>query len=318
MIDKEQVDARKREDAVGPLGIIQDMAMFVVVARARSFTEAGKTLSVAPSTLSRRLDAIELAMGVRLLQRSTRRFELTDAGADFFARSEALTLDVRRLHDDLRSADQQLTGRLVVTAQAEYALACVTQPVSDFARRHPQLVLELNLAPAHEADEPQRHDVALTLEPMANAPVPGSPVRTVGSLQRRLYASRRYLASAAPIETPADLAGHPCILEGRDPDDRLWRLRHDGSQHSVEVDGPLASNNASVRARLSSEHFGVAVLPDHMGALLVDDAVLQPVLAGWALPSMLLTATINESSSPGLAHAFVEWLQSNLSESPEG
>ena len=97
---------------MGALGTIQDMAVFVEVARARSLTEAGKTLCVAPSTLSRRLTAIESAMGVRLLQRSTRPIQLTEAGADYFARSEALTLDALRLHDAFRAVDQQLSGRL--------------------------------------------------------------------------------------------------------------------------------------------------------------------------------------------------------------
>lgn len=297
---------------MGTLGTIQDMAVFVEVARTRSLTEAGKTLSVAPSTLSRRLTAIETAMGVRLLQRSTRRIELTEAGADYFARSEALTLDALRLHDAFRGIDQQLSGRLIVATPAECGLGFLTGIISEFIRSHPKLELELNLSPRHATDEPSRHDVALRLGPLDAMVGTGALVRPVATVHRRLYASARYLAKAVPLLAPADLAAHNCIVEGREPDMNLWHLQRDGSQTSVRVSGTLATNNVSLRARLASEDFGIVALPVYMADKLVEKGALVPALSGWELPSMTLSAVVSEKSSLGKARVFVEWLESRL------
>ncbi|MDB5830008.1 MAG: Transcriptional regulator [Variovorax sp.] len=297
---------------MGTLGTIQDMAVFVEVARARSLTEAGKTLSVAPSTLSRRLTAIESAMGVRLLQRSTRRIELTEAGADYFARSEALTLDALRLHDAFRAVDQQLSGRLIVAAPAECGLGFLSGIISEFIRRHPKLELELNLSPRHATEEPSRHDVALRLGPVDAAAATGALVRAVGTVQQRLYASERYLAKSAPLQAPTDLTAHNCIVEGREPGMNLWRLQRDSLQTTVKVGGNLATNNVSLRASLASEHFGIAVLPVHVATRLSGKGALVPVLTGWDLPLMAISAVVSEKSSLGKARVFVEWLESRL------
>ena len=297
---------------MGTLGTIQDMAVFVEVARTRSLTEAGKTLSVAPSTLSRRLTAIESAMGVRLLQRSTRRIELTEAGADYFARSEALTLDALRLHDAFRAVDRQLSGRLIVATPAECGLGFLTGIISEFIRSHPKLELELNLSPRHATDEPSRHDVALRLGAVDAAATTGALVRAIGTVQRRLYASARYLAKSAPLNAPADLVAHNCIVEGREADMNLWQLHRDGGCTTVKVSGTLATNNVSLRARLASEDFGIVALPVYMAGKLVECGALVPVLAGWELPAMALSAVVSEKSSLGKARVFVEWLESRL------
>ena len=294
---------------MGTLGTIQDMAVFVEVARTRSLTEAGKTLNVAPSTLSRRLTAIESAMGVRLLQRSTRRIELTEAGADYFARSEALTLDALRLHDAFRALDQQLSGRLVVTTPAECGLGFLSGIISEFIRRHPGLDLELSLSPRHATDEPSRHDVALRLGAVDTAADAGALVRVIATVPQRLYASERYLAMSAPLQAPTDLAAHNCIVEGREPGMNLWQLERDGQQTTIEVSGTLATNNVSLRASLASEHFGIVALPIHTAT---KRTALVPVLTGWALPLLTLSAVVSEKSSLGKARVFVEWLESRL------
>ncbi len=297
---------------MGALGTIQDMAVFVEVARARSLTEAGKTLCVAPSTLSRRLTAIESAMGVRLLQRSTRRIQLTEAGADYFARSEALTLDALRLHDAFRAVEQQLSGRLVVATPAECGLGFLTGIISEFIQRHPKLELELNLSARHATDEPSRHDVALQLGPVDATPPTGALVRAVGTVQWRLYASERYLAKSAPLLVPTDLCAHNCIVEGRDPGLNVWQLQHNDLRASVQVRGTLATNSVSLRARFASEDFGIAALPAHMAAGLPAAGALVPVLCDWELPPMALSAVVSEKSSLRKGRVFVEWLESRL------
>lgn len=318
----------------GTIGAIRDMAVFVEVARTRSLTSAGKNLNLAPSTLSRRLTAIESKMGVRLLQRSTRSIELTDAGAEYFARSERLTRQALHLHEAFRATDDSLLGRLVVSTTSEYGLSLVAAVVPEFIVRHPRLRLELTLV-AHDATpERQRDGVVLQLGPPVSGDEPRA--RHVATLPRQLVASAAYLAAAPALLHGRDLGRHRCILEGRSPGQNIWTLRRHrpGSDAAlaiganagesdevigptegpldVKVFGALAVGHAAMRARLAGAHFGVAALPMRLAARCIAQGAVVAVLADWQLPPLELGAQLDDASPNAPSAVFVDWLAARL------
>jgi DNA-binding transcriptional LysR family regulator len=293
----------------GSIKAIRDMALFVEVARTRSLTSASKVLSVSPSTLSRRLTALEAEMGVRLLQRSTRRIELTEAGAAYFALSEDLTVNALRLYEQLRAGGDHLSGSLSVSTRAEYGLRFLSGIVSDFIRLHPQLNLELMLS-SHSSEQCAPHDgVSLHLGEVAQG---DAVVRHVGLIERKLYASPGYLATSPELRTPHDLRAHSCIVAGHGVGLGLWSLRSGEMQVDLDVKGALASNNVSMRARLARDGFGVVVLPDALAEDLVRQGGLVRVLEGWRMPPVPLLAAVREKSSQAAAGVFIDWLEKRL------
>src|SRR5262245_54011150 len=126
---------------------LNDMALFVEVAKARSFRRAAEAAGVPNSTLSRRIGALEQAIGLRLLNRTTRKIELTEAGQLYFERSMRIVEEARLVHEQLGEMVAQPSGMLRVSLPVDFAAIYLTPLLAEFGRRYPGIDFELDLTP---------------------------------------------------------------------------------------------------------------------------------------------------------------------------
>src|SRR6516225_1435920 len=117
--------------------LLNDMALFVEVVKAKGFRSAVQTLGMPNSTLSRRIGALEKAIGLRLLHRTTRRIELTEAGQPYFERCKLIVDEARLAHEQLGEMLTQPRGVLRVSLPVDFATIYLTPLVAEFARRYP-------------------------------------------------------------------------------------------------------------------------------------------------------------------------------------
>ena len=287
---------------------LQDMALFVEVARAGSFTGAAKTSGVPIATLSRRIAALEKRVGVRLLERTTRRLAVTEPGRRYLERCELIVQEAGLAHEALMDAAKRPAGRLRLSMPVEFGLSFIAPLIDEFARRHPEITFDLDLSsrPAPLAD--QKVDVSIRLGEIAD---PSLVVRHLGGAARLFYASPSYLARRGAPEQPSDLGAHDCILQSYMARPNVWRLISGDSTVDVEVRGRFSTNNVSMTLRLAEQGQGVAALSPAIARPAHEAGAVRRVLDGWSLP-MSVHAVMTSRLMPARVRLFIDFLAGRL------
>jgi len=292
---------------------LNDIALFVQVVRAGSFAEAGRRLGLPPSTASRRLQGLEAALGARLLQRSTRRLALTDAGRAFYAECAHQVDALAQAAGQMKEAASEPVGRVRVGAPADFFNWFPAERVAQFLARHPRVRLEFELDDARADLLGQGIDVALRagveLEPTLVA-------QQLGWSRVALVASPAYLAARGTPSTPRELAAHDCITRpARGGGRATWRLVGPRSTVPVEVDGPFQANHASAQLGAAVAGLGIALLPAELCAPHVAAGRLQVVLPGHGLgPIGVYLVYLSRRQLPRAVAAFVDFAKAAILE----
>jgi DNA-binding transcriptional LysR family regulator len=297
-----------RSTAIAAIAL-QDIALFVEVARGRSFTRASETLSVPNATLSRRIAVLEQRVGVRLLERSTRRVELTEVGKRYFERCERVVEEASIAHQMLKETVERPAGHLRISMPVDFGLAYVAPIVEEFARYYPEITMELELSPRHADFVAGRVDVALRLGEVKQEQL---VARSLGHVARALYASPAYLALRGAPVRPTDLREHDCILMSNQRHPSRWRLVRGTRAVDVSVQGRFSTNSVAMMQRLAEQGYGIAGLAPALVRAAYDAGRLKPVLEDWECERMPVRALTASRLVPARVRTFVDFLASRL------
>lgn len=288
---------------------LDDVALFVEVARRRSFTHAANRLNIPASTLSRRIRALEERIGVRLLQRSTRRVELTEAGAAYFERCHAAIDQASQAHEALEDMIRQPKGTLRISMPTSLALRRMPAILHAFCLRYPGIECDLNLGiqPIDFVTDP--YDVVIRFGQPPDSSVLS---RRIGAIRLGLYASAGYLARHPAPRTPQDLAHHQCIRTSTQRKDSQWTLWHDGESATVDIHGQLAVNNITMLFEMARRDMGIVQMTDADARGDGDTPALVPVLPQWRLGPTPLLALFPSRMLPLKTRAFIDFLAEHL------
>ena len=288
---------------------LEDMAFFVEVARASSFTRASHATGIPIATLSRRVALMEKRAGVRLFQRTTRRLALTEPGRRYFERCERIVQDAAAAQDVLKESAEQLTGHLRVSMPVEFGLTLIAPAIDEFARLYPGITIEAELSPRPADLANQAIDVSIRLGELKDTSL---IVRRLGNAARLLYASPAYLARHGTPEHPRDLTDHPCILQTYMAKPGIWRLVSGRKSTDVQVKGRFATNNISMTLKFAEQGHGIAVLSPPIARPSLDAGAIRQVLNEWSFPPMPVHAVMTSRLVPARVRAFVDFLASRL------
>jgi len=251
-----------------------ELESFVQVAQAGSFTRAAQRLDVAKTVVSDRVARLERRLGAQLLRRTTRRLTLTDIGETFLVRAQRLLADLAEAEVEASHAQTTLTGRLRVAAPLSFGVHQLGALVAEFMRRHPELVVELDLNDRRVDVVGEAVDLALRIGALDDS-----------SLVARRLCRIRHVVAATPAfwdthgrpRTPAELALLPALAYSRAP--LTWRVKgRDGGFEAVRLAPRLTASNGDVLRDAALTDLGFIVEP----TFLVHDAIrtgaLEPVL----------------------------------------
>ncbi|MGI4811795.1 MAG: LysR family transcriptional regulator [Janthinobacterium lividum] len=262
---------------------LNDMLIFAEVARGGSLTRAGLTLGMPKATVSRRLARLEQRMGLRLVDKTTRRLELTEAGQAFYERCLPILENVEEARDFASQLTSRPHGRLRVSAPADLATQWLAEPLATFCRNYPEITIELDLSSRHVDLVGERVDVAIRAGRLEDS---GMVTRTLCEMTQSLYASPQYLREAGLPTTPEDLASHRFVLlQGASKLRRIETLSRGKQQISVTMHGSLQANSVAMLRELAIVHCGIAALPDAMTAGDIASGRLTRILADWSMRS---------------------------------
>lgn len=311
--------------------ILDDMALFVAVARAGSFTQAAQSLEMPKSTLSARISRLEQRMGLPLLKRSTRKVELTEAGRLYFNRADALVSEAGLLHGQLGHLLREPQGLLRLSVPVDFAHEFIAPYLGEFCERFPLIQLSFDVTPRKVNLISERFDVAIRA---GKRPDSGLVQRLLVMFSGGLYAAPAYVARHGKPPEPADLPRRQCLRFPPGFDD-VWELRHahemaaqadgdpangatiDGNtpspqSRSIRVNGRIASNSLELNLRLALHGFGIAALPDALAAPYAAQGHLQALLPGWQTRAVPVYAFTANKLLPARAQAFIDFLKEKL------
>jgi DNA-binding transcriptional LysR family regulator len=288
---------------------LHDMALFVEVAQALSFTRASKVSGIPIATLSRRIATLEKRVGVRLFERTTRRLVLTQPGKRYLDRCERIVQDAAIAHELLKESAELPAGRLRVSMPVEFGLTLIAPIIDEFARRYPEISLDAELSGRPASIGEENVDVSIRLGEIRDKSL---IARRLGSAVRVLYASPAYLARRGIPNLPADLSTHDCILQSYMARPSVWRLVSGKRSADVDVRGRFSTNNVSMTLRFAEQGYGIAVLAPAIAQPAYDTGAIRRVLDAWSFPPMPVHAVMTSRLVPATARVFVDFLASRL------
>ena len=291
--------------------LLRDVALFVGVATAGSFSRAAQQLQMPVSTLSRRIKLMEQGLGLNLLTRSGRRIGLTDAGQRYLQRCDKLITEVRLAQAEFEDQHDQARGLLRVALPVDFGLGICLPLVQEFARLHPSIELHLDLSPTIADVAGGDVDVALRLGVVRQ---PLLLTRSLGQIQRSLFASPSYLASRSMPEHPQNLRDHRCLRVLNQSPAGHWELidSRSGDQVNIDVAGQCSTNNMSMLTHLALAGLGIALLPDHLCSTYLATQQLCPVLPNWHPVNMSIQTLTSSRNQPRRVKLFVNFLVENM------
>jgi len=287
---------------------LNDMALFVEVVKAKSFRAAGDATGVPNSTLSRRIGALEKSIGLRLLHRTTRRIELTEAGQIYYESCRRIVEEARIAHEQLSDMLAQPTGVLRASLPVDFATIYMAPLIAEFARRYPGIAFDLDLTPRRVDLVAEPFDVAIRMGEQPNSTL---IARQLARLTTHLYASPRYLKTAGEPANPAELAQHECIGS---PKFGPWVLHeNDGDATAdVAIGQRFKVNSVGMYRSLAVLDQGIALLAEGVVADDVAEGRLRRVLPGWHGSPVPVYALTETRLLPAKTLRFIEFLQERL------
>lgn len=238
--------------------LFEEMALFVRVVEAGSFSDAARQMGATPSAISRSISRLEHSLGTQLLQRTTRKLGLTPSGSEILQHCIDIVSAARAVMNiggHLREAPQ---GLVRVSVPKAIGRSVIHPHIKNFLHAYPKVDVQLILDDRVLDLVDRNIDLAVRV---TDTPPVGLIGRQLMSIEHMICASPDYLVRHTAPVTPIELSAHSCISLGESPSDSRWKFLKDGKVVSVEVRGRYTANHTGARLDAVCSGFGIGSLP---------------------------------------------------------
>lgn len=285
------------------------MRIFVTTVEKGSFTGASDMLGLSKQFVSRRVMALEGRLGVRLLNRTTRRLNVTDAGREFHARAVRILEAVEDAELAVSSQGDSPRGTLRLTAPMSFGTLYLGSVLPAFLLRYPAVSVELDLNDRTVDLIREGYDMGIRIGRLQDSTL---IARALAPAQIVTCCSPAYLDGRGAPATPDDLAAHDCLLYGHSRQ-VTWGFQEEGKPRSVAVSGCLLANNGEIVRDAALAGLGIAWLPTFIVGDALREGRLVTVLDAYAPPPSVVHAVYPQHRQASLAiRAFVDFLREAL------
>lgn len=253
-----------------------DMSAFVRAVEKGGFSSAARDLGLTPSAVSKLVTRMEDRLGVRLLNRTTRRLSLTPEGEAFFHRTQRILADIEEAENEVSRFRERPQGRLRVNVGHAFGAHALVPALPEFLARYPDIEVEITMTDRLVDLVEEGADVGIRSGHLADSSL---VARRICDHERVICASPDYLARHGTPRNPAQLANHECLVIANVPALRRWPFNTANGVQSIEVGGRVTANNADTLLQLGLMGTGIIRLLDVIVGEHVAAGRLVPVLA---------------------------------------
>ena len=292
---------------------LNDLYYFAMVVEHGGFAAAERALGIPKSRLSRRISQLETDLGVRLLQRSTRRFAVTDVGQSVYRHAQSMLAEASAAREVVDRLSAEPRGVVKASVPVGVAQQLMPKLLPEFLARYPDVRVQLHVSNRRVDVINEGFDVAIRVRTRFDDD--GSLVmRSFGQIQELLVASPRYLDRAGRPSVPEDLGTHTTMTMGEEEGRQRWELQgRDGEVRRVELKARVSGFDFPMLMELARQGLGITMLPETMCAEAVRSGELEVVLPDWRLPQGVAHAVF--ASRRGMLPAvrvFIDFLAEKL------
>lgn len=293
---------------------LEDMQNFVRVVDAGSISSAAEQLGQAKSGVSRRLAELEKRLGVRLMNRTTRRSSLTEAGQAYYEGAVKLIADVAELNALISDKDTSLEGTLRLAAPLSFGLCHLSPAINEFARAHPEVTINIDFSDRHIDLVEQGVDLAIRIAELEDSSL---RARRICPIRLLLCASPSYLEQYGVPQTPADLSSHQ-ILQYDIGGSPVLRLQdQQGREQRIHSRPRMVANNGDFLRDMAIDGHGIILTPSFIAWQAVATGELIPVLEDYWPPRLNAYAVYPQSRYLSRrARTFMDFLTDRFGENP--
>ena len=277
---------------------LDDPHFFVLLVKEKSMAAAARQLGVTPPAVTQRLQQLEARIGVRLMDRTTRRISLTDEGELYFERAAQLATDYDEMIETLRSRRSLVRGRLRVHATLGFGRQYIAPALTRFHAMYPELEIALTLSDRRVTLDAEKVDMIIhigALPDSSHVAIPLAPNNRI------LCASPAYVRRRGMPETPESLVEHDCVMLRQNEEDvTMWRFTQaqirsrKKEETAVRIRPILSSNDGDVVRQWALAGKGIMLRSEWDAMAYVNAGKLVRLLPDWSLPSANIAILVGE------------------------
>jgi DNA-binding transcriptional LysR family regulator len=285
----------------------RQISTFVEVIARGSLSAAARAEGIAPAMIGRRLDALEARLGVKLLQRTTRKLALTDEGAAFLEDCQRILAELEEAEAAVSERSARATGHLVVSAPAGFGRQHVAPLVPSFLAEHREVSVNLNLSDRVVDVIGEGVDIAIRIASLTDSNLVGVKL---ADNHRVVVATPGYLKRHGAPQTLDDLAKHNCLAISSQGSQRGWTFRDHGKIVTMKVGGNMVCNDGAVLHDWAMAGRGLAWRSMWEVSSEIEAGLLVPVLEQYAAPGNDIYAVFAQRRHlPLRIRVFVDFLR---------
>jgi len=289
------------------MGHFRQISTFVEVLARGSLSAAARAEGIAPAMIGRRLDALEQRLGVKLLQRTTRKLALTDEGAAFLEDCQRILAELQEAETAVAERSAKATGHLLVSAPAGFGRQHVAPLIPSFVAEHREVTVNLNLNDRVVDVIGEGIDVAIRIAQLEDSSLVGVKL---ADNHRVVVATPAYLKRHGTPKTLDDLAKHQCLAMSSQGSQRGWTFRDNGRNVTLKVHSSMVCNDGAVLHDWALDGRGLAWRSMWEVGADIEAGRLRTVLDQYAAPGNDIYAVFAQRRHlPLRIRAFVDYLR---------
>jgi DNA-binding transcriptional LysR family regulator len=293
---------------------LDEMEIFAEVVESGGFSAAARRLGLSKSAMSKQVGRLEDRLGVRLLNRTTRRLSLTEAGATFYAACRRVLEEAETAERAVSSLSAAPRGVLKLNAPMSFGFLHLSGAIPAFHDRFPQITIEAVMNDRFVDLIDEGYDVALRIGDLRDSSL---VARRLAPCRAVLCASPAYLDRRGRPARPEELAGHDCLLYANTANPREWSLNGPRGREAVAVAGPLLANNGDLLCTAALGGMGITKLPTFIVGPCLRDGRLEIVLPDYPVPEQGIHAVYPHSRNLSQkVRVFVDFLAGRFGPEP--
>ncbi|HEX8706291.1 MAG TPA: LysR family transcriptional regulator [Myxococcaceae bacterium] len=298
---------------------VVSMVFFARVVESQSFSGAATRMGLSKSAVSNRISRLEERLGTRLLNRTTRRLSLTEAGLEFYKRCARLAAEADEATESVSGLSHAVQGTLRVNAPVVFATTHLAPALPGFLESYPSLRVELTVDDHFIDVAHGGYDVVVRVASTARMKDSSAAARKLATDRMVVCGSPAYFARMERPRTPEELLRHHCLRYANNALHEEWLFGPPGKTAAVPVTGPFATNSGMVLRSAALAGLGVAILPRFMVADVLASGALELVLEDVRWPDLGIYAlTPARRQAPAKVRAFIDFLAAHFRRGLDG
>jgi DNA-binding transcriptional LysR family regulator len=292
---------------------LDDIRAFVEVVESGGFGRAARRLNVSKSIISRRISRLEEELGTRLLSRTTRGISPTEAGIEFKSRGERVLMDLEAARDAVARHGGEIVGKLRLAAPLAFGVRHLASVLAELAARHPKLEIETAYSDLKVDLVGQRFDAAVRIGTLKDSSL---VARRIAPVRGIVVASPSYLSGRGRPQTPAELAGHECLIY-TGMSEPNWTFRVGRRWLDVRPEGRMRADSGEALLRAAIAGLGIAAVPTFLASEAIGSGEVEPLLLDFPMPEQgLYVVRPPGAHVPGKVRVLIDFLVERLGGEP--